>query len=111
MKTKLKFMFMASVFLGIVIFAAIAADNSDSFEFGDADTFDESMFEDDTGFSSFSDGTDSFSEDSGSTGGFGSFFSTTDSSLTFNGQALMEARAYIDQDDTASQDSPQPCKP
>ena len=30
MKTKLKFMFMASVFLGIVIFAAIAADNSDS---------------------------------------------------------------------------------
>ena len=107
MKTKLKFMFMASVFLGIVIFAAIAADNSDSLnEFDDADTFDESMFEDDTGFSSFSDGTDSFSEDSGSTGGFGSFFSTTDSSLTFNGQALMEARAYIDQDDTDSQDSP-----
>ena len=70
--------------------------------------FDESMFEDDTGFESFGDDSefgDSFGNETGSS--FGSALSA----LTFNGNALMEARAYLDQKDTDTKDSPTSVKP
>lgn len=72
------------------------------------DDFDESMFEDDTGFDSFEDDSDfggSFGDTTAS--GFGSALSA----LSFNGNALMEARAYIDREDTDTEDSPTSIKP
>ena len=98
MKMKLKFKFLTFFFLTASFLTAgvnLYAQNAD---------FDESMFEDDTGFDSFENGSDF---DSMTSSSFGEVLS----SLNFSGNALMEARSYLDQEDTDTKDNPTSIKP
>jgi len=100
MKTRNKLTALFLILSGICLSdAALFAQDAD---------FDESMFEDDAGFESFE--TDSaFGDSFGDTNSSG--FGSALSALSFNGNALMEARAYIDRKDTDTEDSPTSVKP